>query len=580
MARIQTNVECRVRIDNNEIAHAISSVRLEQHIDRHHELTIRFRALDADQQDAEFANANLFASYLGKSISLNIEPFGGVVDAASALEFIGVVAEVKLENSVQEMNFATIVAKSPTISLDGARQNTFHHEMSAKDAIDALLRKHKITVGTLESTQGTMAFSVQYRETDFQYIMRLSSASGLFAFYDGQKFHMKKAGSQGSLELKWRETLGAFNLGLGTAPYNYATQGWDVEKKENLESTATGAPTGASQPSLDGDPFKASDEIYGTPGFQAAAKAADMASVDSTLNQAKTAAVGGMVVCLGESDVPAVSVGRCVKVKGMDKLDDQYWVKSVTHTVDDSGVYHNEFTASPLGMAFPAQVAPRPPITDLQSALVTDNEDPEKLGRVKVKFPWLSDDETPWLRVSTPHAGNERGWYCIPEVDDEVLVGFEHGNPDLPIVLGSLFNGKDVPHGDAVKSGNEAKMFMTKGGNMISFGDGGGSEEIKIAQGGGDNAITISMSGPSITIESEGDISIKGKTISLETTQGDFTVKSAGAVKQESSQDMQLKGGMNLKAEGSMNCDLKGGMNTKLEGGVMVTVKGSLVKIN
>lgn len=580
MAKIGTTAECQVRIENRDIAHAVSSMRLEQHVDRHHVLEIRFRVLDEEQKGAEFANADRFTAYLGKSISVNLSPEGGNIPASAVLEFIGVVTEVRLENSVQELNFVTLVAKSPTISLDGPRQNSFQLEKSARDIIEELLRKYKITVGDLESTEGTMEFSVQYRETDFQYIMRLASAGDMFAYYDGQKFHLKKASSSGALDLKWRETLASFTLGLGTAPYDFATQGWDVAGKAVLENTATGSPSGASAPGLSGDPFKASDEIYGSPGFQPAVKAIDLASVDSVLARAKKAAVGSMVVCRGESILPLVKVGQCVKVNGMEKMDGHYWVQSVTHVFDDSGTYHNEFTSTPLGMAFPAAVASRPPVTDLQTAIVTNNDDPQKMGRVKVKLPWSADLETPWLRVATPHAGNERGWYCIPEVDDEVLVGFEHGNADLPVVIGSLYNGQDVPPGDAVKSDNEGKMFMTKGGNMISFVDTSGSEEIKIVNGQGDNAITISMSGPSISIESKGDISIKGSTIALESTQGDITVKSAGALKEESGGDTKIKAGMNFKAEGSMNCDLKGGAASKLEGGAMLTIKGALVKIN
>ena len=78
--------------------------------------------------------------------------------------------------------------------------------------------------------------------------------------------------------------------------------------------------------------------------------------------------------------------------------------------------------------------------------IVTNNHDPEGLGRVKLKLPWLSEDiETHWARVATPMAGNGRGLYVLPDVDDEVLVAFEHGMVEFPYVLGSLWNGKDTP---------------------------------------------------------------------------------------------------------------------------------------
>jgi uncharacterized protein involved in type VI secretion and phage assembly len=78
--------------------------------------------------------------------------------------------------------------------------------------------------------------------------------------------------------------------------------------------------------------------------------------------------------------------------------------------------------------------------------LVTNNQDPDGLGRVKVKFPWLSDvDESSWARIAAPMAGKQRGACFLPEVDDEVLVAFEHGDMRFPYVLGALWNGQDAP---------------------------------------------------------------------------------------------------------------------------------------
>lgn len=79
-------------------------------------------------------------------------------------------------------------------------------------------------------------------------------------------------------------------------------------------------------------------------------------------------------------------------------------------------------------------------------AVVTNIKDPDGVGRIKVKFPWLSgEDESAWARVLTPMAGEDRGFYFLPEVDDEVLVAFEHGDIAFPYILGSLWNGKDKP---------------------------------------------------------------------------------------------------------------------------------------
>lgn len=588
MAILQTAAECRVRIDNKEIKYDISSVRLDQFIDDHYVLKVRIRQVGKATSEKDFDDPAGYTAFLGKPISLTITPYGGLVDPARLLEFIGVVTEVSLDNSIDGLNTVLVTAHSPTVTLDGARQNALHHEQSASDIINAIVRNYPITVGTIESTKGSLKFSVQYRETDYQYIMRLASTSGMFAFYDGKEFSLAKAGSSESEELVWRESLGAFAMGLGTGVEKIGSQVYDYSKKEVYEGETAGA-LRTSLSDMSKVSHDASKEIYPDASFAPHLKSGSQADLDQTLELVRESAVGKMITCNGQSIIPAVAVGRCVKIKGMDKLDGLFWVKSTSHMFDESGKYHNTFTCTPLDAAFPQRKFARTPFTDLQTALVVDTDDPEQLGRVKVKFHWNVKDASKaepeiWVRVLTPHAGEKKGFYCLPEVDDEVLIGYEQGNPSLPLILGSLYNGKDVPPVDHPVGWNGAennlKLFRTKSGNEIYFNDTAGSEAVVIVQKDNKNSITLTLDGPKIVIESEGDISLTGANISLESTSGDITLKSGAAIKAESTQDTELKAGGNLKSEANMNQDVKAGMNATVEGGAIVTVKGSLVKIN
>src|SRR5262249_4489824 len=127
--------------------------------------------------------------------------------------------------------------------------------------------------------------------------------------------------------------------------------------------------------------------------------------------------------------------------------------------------------------------------TDLPSAvvgLVTNNTDPDGLGRVKVKFPWLDDsEESWWARPARPKAGASRGLYILPEINDEVLVTFEHGEITRPFILGSLWNGQDKPpktNNEVVTSSKvNERMWITRAGHTISLDDTEGSEKITIA---------------------------------------------------------------------------------------------------
>jgi uncharacterized protein involved in type VI secretion and phage assembly len=137
--------------------------------------------------------------------------------------------------------------------------------------------------------------------------------------------------------------------------------------------------------------------------------------------------------------------------------------------------------------------------------LVTDNKDPQKLGRVKVKFPVMSEkDTTWWCPVVMLGAGKNRGWFFIPEVDDEVLCLFEHGDLDRPIVIGALWNGKDKP-ADGNPGGNPRRVIKSRQGSRIIFDD--DQMKLIIEDGTGKGRITFDSNANKIIIEAlEGDV--------------------------------------------------------------------------
>src|SRR5262245_14492541 len=132
-------------------------------------------------------------------------------------------------------------------------------------------------------------------------------------------------------------------------------------------------------------------------------------------------------------------------------------------------------------------------------ALVTNNQDPQGLGRVRVKFPWLGeDDESTWIRIASPMAGNGRGTYFLPEVDDEVLVAFEHGAGDRAYVLGALWNGTDKPPESNDDGANNHRTIKSRSGHIIRLNDKDGDEQIEIVDKSGNNQIVVKTSDNSI----------------------------------------------------------------------------------
>ena len=142
--------------------------------------------------------------------------------------------------------------------------------------------------------------------------------------------------------------------------------------------------------------------------------------------------------------------------------------------------------------------------------IVTDNKDEQGLARVKLRFPRLTDDQDGcWARLVASMAGKERGTFFLPEVGDEVLVAFEHGDVGRPYVLGALWGGKDKPPGTNSDGKNNLRFIKSRSGHVIRLDDTDGKEKIEIIDKDGKQKIVIDTSGKKITIESGQDIEIQ-----------------------------------------------------------------------
>jgi uncharacterized protein involved in type VI secretion and phage assembly len=185
--------------------------------------------------------------------------------------------------------------------------------------------------------------------------------------------------------------------------------------------------------------------------------------------------------------------------------------------------------------------------------IVTNNKDPDGLGRVKVRFPSRdSNDESFWARQVSLMAGGNRGTYFLPEVDDEVLVAFENGDIEHPYIIGALWNGKDKPpqsnsdgknnvrairsrsgheilFNDDSQGKQEKLVIKTNSGHTITLDDASGQEKIEIKDKSGSNSIVINSMEKSITIKSDMKLSFKSQMIEIE-AQGMMTIKSSGTL--------------------------------------------------
>lgn len=192
--------------------------------------------------------------------------------------------------------------------------------------------------------------------------------------------------------------------------------------------------------------------------------------------------------------------------------------------------------------------------------IVTNNKDPDGMGRVKLRFPWRSsNDESHWARVTSLMAGNEMGAFFLPEVGDEVLVAFEHGDVEYPIVLGSLWNGEDKPPEKNSDGKNNIRKIKSRSGHELILND----------------------------EDSKGQVIIKtkaGHTITLDDTSGSENIeikdKSGNSIKMDSVQNnIEIKCTMQLNIKANV-IEIEADSMMTIKAGATLTLQGALVKIN
>lgn len=193
-------------------------------------------------------------------------------------------------------------------------------------------------------------------------------------------------------------------------------------------------------------------------------------------------------------------------------------------------------------------------------AIVTDNEDPRDLGRVKLTFPWrAASDESYWARIAVPMAGPDRGTFFLPEEGDEVLVGFEDGNLEYPYVLGALWNGEDAPPETNQDGNNDIRTIRSRAGHHVTFDDGDDGGNVTVETADGTRVVLDDADSEAVVIEDDA-----GQTqLTFEPDTGNVTLSAGGTLTIEAT-----------------NLELSGDGNVSIEASGVLSLDGALVTIN
>ena len=383
---------------------------------------------------------------------------------------------------------------------------------------------------------------------------------------------------------------------------------------------------------LSGGAFRASLGLFSKPARQRALpRISNETELINYMGRKQAAETAETHYITAESQVPTLRVGSVVSLyssflERVGNLSEEslgnFIIIEITHEVSQGSYYKNRFKAIPATIKAMPSPKVRMPLAETQMATVLSNADPEGKGRVRVRMNWQTDGmQTGWVRVMTPDGGSSsdvksnRGFVFIPEVGDQVLLGFRHGDPARPYVMGSLFNGTT---GGGGGQGNKCKSLTTRSGSSLKLDDSDGSVTLHDKGGvsmnfdGGGNATTNAKSsnfinagtnnvinvgnGSSvISSDSDGNITLKGNTaITLVVGENQIKVCTSGIFingKQQISigtdemmslqakQDMTMSSQTNLNMSGKTTATL-GSTDISITGGSKVVVDGPDVNVN
>lgn len=446
-------------------------------------------------QDQTWRHAGLFE--IGKAIKI-----GFIASTTQAQEFAQEKQEYILEGEItaMECNFtsesqAPMIIRGYDVShrLWRGRYNRSFQNMTDTDIVKKIAGEVGIPTGTIDDTGGPYGYGdiggangyiFQQNQTNLEFLKERASRHGFELFVKDGKLNFRKPQVENSVELQWLKELHSFEVKVSSAEQvsEVEVRGWDYSKKQPIIETASKGKVFTKTDQ--GQGVKTSKSFKGqppTPKLVIVDQPVSNASEAKKIAEALSNQLEGQFV---QADAkaegnPNIRPGRTVKLKDLGKYSGEYYVTASRHLFQER-VYTTEFSVRGAGgdaisSLMSNQSSPKAAQT-LLAGIVTDNKDPNGWGRVRVKFPTLTEDHASyWARVVAPGGGNARGVYWLPEINDEVLVAFEHGDMHRPYVLGGVWNGQDATPrtiGDTLDGGKvRLRVSKTRYGHKAWFVD-------------------------------------------------------------------------------------------------------------
>lgn len=433
--------------------------------------------------------------------------------------------------------------------LHRGRHNRSFQNLTDSDIVKKIAQEVGLEVQT-ENTGAARDYVFQENQTNIEFLRELATRQGFELFVQDGVLYFRKPQSQTQLDLRWLRDINQFQVRMSSSQQVSAVEvrSWDYANKQPIVETANAEVTVTE--TENGKGSEVANRFQTNPKMIVVDQPTFTADEAKRMAQSLCDELGGeFIEAEAKTDGhgnPEIRVGRVVDLKDLGNYSGQYYITETRHHYYEK-VYSTDFTVR--GLRDGSLLSLLTPKTHLQPGqtlmvgIVTNNKDPKGWGRVKVRLPTLTEEhESNWARIVALGAGQKRGFDWLPEVEDEVLVGFEHGDIHRPYVIGGVWNGQDQPPEDVNQSVQGGKVRLrtikTRTGHLIQFADeaqSGANEGITIQTAGG-HKIHLNDSNQSIEI-----ITSSGQAISLDDQEQSITVKAAVNLTLEAQANITLR---------------------------------------
>lgn len=554
------------------------------------------------QSDVVFADTT---QIIGKSFEMNVSTIKTSHEDSNAkpqkaFVFKGMIIDVSASRATASTQSANVIVATWDALLQNAPHCRSFENMTLKDIIDSVLKPYSDIKSKISPRfKDRIPYIVQYNQSDYVFISMLAVRFGEWMYNTGETFifgEIEDSGSSANLEYPGGSLM-SYNLhqSMTSFSFNHLLPDYyqyGKEKailKESPQDVADGAVNNWTDKAYNASVQRFKNEqvaALNAGGFDSGKEDEGSDSIlDYSLKIEAQGKKTGIMTVHGFSKLAMLKIGQTFLIRdnvqnksGESKDVEQKALKiiGINHSFDYGQEYSNSFTAIPVACNYPsysdADIFPSAP---QQRAKVVENKDEQKLGRIRVQFPWQEiqskEMKTPWLRIAVPYAGASKGQQFVPEIGEEVMVGFEMNNAERPYIIGSFYNGGNgkpdenwLASKEENGTTNNIKAIRTRNGHTILFNDKGDAGLLEIYDNKNNTYhITLSADDKKITIYSAGNVEVVAKN--------NINVSADGNI------DVIAKGDIGVSADGNIGIKSKGSIS--MEANREVSIRASKVKI-